>query len=255
MAEPPLFRKVAVVTGGASGIGRETAQRLARAGAAVVVADLNVDGALDVAEKLRLDGATASAVAVDVTDAAATDRMAEHALHEHGRIDVLSCNAGLASYPRTALETSEADFDRVFAVNVKGVWLCARSVIPAMRAAGGGSIVVTGSVMGERTRPGFSAYAPSKAAANHLSRTLAVELAPDGIRVNAVAPVATDTGMLPMFLGQDHPEKARKAFIAGIPMGRLAQPADVADATVFLASDAARFVTGVVLPVDGGRSI
>ncbi|MFB6848617.1 SDR family oxidoreductase [Streptomyces sp. NPDC056373] len=142
-------------------------------------------------------------------------------------------NAGLASYPRAALETSEADFDRVFAVNVKGVWLCARSVIPAMRAAGGGSIIVTGSVMGERTRPGFSAYAPSKAAANHLSRTLAVELAPEGIRVNAVAPVATDTGMLPMFLGPDHPEEAREAFIAGIPMGRLAQPADVADATVF----------------------
>ena len=116
-------------------------------------------------------------------------------------------------------------------------------------------MIITGSVMGERARPGFSAYAPSKAAANHMARILALELAADQIRVNAVAPVATNTAMLPLFLGPEQPEQAREAFIAGIPLGRLAEPADVADAIVFLASDAARFITGVVLPVDGGRSI
>jgi 3-oxoacyl-[acyl-carrier protein] reductase len=168
---------------------------------------------------------------------------------------VLSCNAGLAGYPTSALEADPDEFDRIFAVNVKGVWNCVRAAVPAMRRAGGGAITIVGSVMGERARPGFGAYAASKAAVNHLAKVLALELAADGIRVNALAPVATDTAMLPQFLGPDDPERARAAFIAGIPLGRLAQPEDIADAAVFLSSDAARFLTGVVLPVDGGRSI
>ena len=172
-----------------------------------------------------------------------------------GRLDVLSCNAGFTGYPVPAVDADPDEFDRIFAVNVKGVWLCVRAAVPALRRAGGGAITITGSVMGERARPGFGAYASSKAAVNHLARVLALELAADGIRVNALAPVATDTPMLPRFLGTDDPEKARAAFIAGIPLGRLAEPGDIADAAVFLASDAARFLTGVVLPVDGGRSI
>ena len=124
-----------------------------------------------------------------------------------------------------------------------------------MRRAGGGAITITGSVMGKRARPGFGAYAASKAAANHLARVLALELAADGIRVNGLAPVATDTPMLASFLGPDDPERSRAAFIAGIPLGRLAQPEDIADAALFLVSAAARFLTGVVLPVDGGRAI
>ncbi len=245
-----LQDKVALVTGGASGIGRSTARRCAAAGAAVLVADLDTAGASAVATELTGDGGRAAGAGVDVTDQVAV--AAAQAESEFGRLDVLSCNAGLAGYPTPALDADPDEFDRIFAVNVKGVWNCVRA---AVRRAGGGAITIVGSVMGERARPGFGAYASSKAAVNHLARVLALELAADGIRVNALAPVATDTAMLPQFLGPDDPEQARAAFIAGIPLGRLAQPEDIADAAVFLSSDAARFITGAVLPVDGGRSI
>lgn len=247
-----LDGRVALVTGGASGIGRSTARRLADAGAAVLIADRDLDGAEAVAKEFGERGAAAR---VDVTDEASVVAAVALAEERFGRLDVLSCNAGLAGYPTPALEADPGEFDRIFAVNVKGVWNCARAAVPAMRRAGGGAITIVGSVMGERARPGFGAYAASKAAVNHLAKVLALELAADGIRVNALAPVATDTAMLPQFLGPDDPERARAAFIAGIPLGRLAQPEDIADAAVFLSSDAARFVTGVVLPVDGGRSI
>jgi 3-oxoacyl-[acyl-carrier protein] reductase len=146
-----------------------------------------------------------------------------------------------------ALDADPDEFSRIFEVNVKGVWLGVRTAVPAMRRAGGGAIVITGSVMGERARPGFGAYASSKAAANHLAKILALALAPDAIRVNCLAPVATDTPMLPHFLGKGDSERTRAPFVAGIPLGRLAQPVEIADAALFLASDAARFLTGVVL--------
>jgi 3-oxoacyl-[acyl-carrier protein] reductase len=238
-----LDGKAVIVTGGASGIGRATARRLAAAGASVLVADLDVES---------VEG---PAVRADVTRAADTDAMVRAAVDAFGRLDAIVCNAGLAAYPKPAVDIPEDEFDRILAVNVKGPWLSARSAIPALRAAGGGSIVITGSVMGERTRPGFAAYASSKAAANHLARTLALELASDGIRVNALAPVATDTAMLPQFLGPDDPEGARERFIGSIPLGRLATPEDVAEVAAFLLSDGAGFLTGVVVPVDGGRSI
>jgi 3-oxoacyl-[acyl-carrier protein] reductase len=244
-----LERKVAIVTGGASGIGLATVRGLAASGARVVVADLDGDGARAAAEEV---GGTA--VQVDVTDAASCEAMVAAALDAHGGLDVLACNAGLTTSPAPAVDITEDDFDATFAVNVKGAWLTARAAVPALRTSGG-AIVVTGSVMGDRTRPGFAAYAPSKAAVNHLARTLAVELAPDGIRVNSVAPVATDTPMLATFLGDDDPDAARERFVASIPLGRLARAEDVASAICWLASDAASFVTGVVLPVDGGRSI
>lgn len=250
-----LTGKVALVTGGASGIGRATVLSLAQAGAGVVVADLDADGAGALAEEVVSGGGRAVSVAVDVTRVADTERMVAVAEEELGRLDALVCNAGLARYPRPASELDEEEFDQIYAVNVKGPWLSTRAAAPALRRTGGGAVTITGSVMGERTRPGFSAYASSKAAANHLARTLALELAPDGIRVNAVAPVATDTPMLPQFLGLEDPEGARERFIGGIPLGRLAEPEDVAAAITWLSSDAAGFVTGVVLPVDGGRSI
>lgn len=255
MVEKILQGKVALVTGGASGIGRSTTLRFAEAGADVVVADLNVEGAEAVAKEVAALGGRAAVARVDVTDAPSISVAVELAESEFGRLDVLSCNAGLAGFPVPALDADSDEFDRIFAVNVKGVWNCARASVPALRRAGGGAITIVGSVMGERARPGFGAYASSKAAANHLARTLALELAGDSIRVNALAPVATDTAMLPQFLGPEDPDRARAAFIAGIPLGRLAQPEDIADAAVFLSSDAARFITGVVLPVDGGRSI
>ncbi|MEJ2890624.1 SDR family oxidoreductase [Actinomycetospora aeridis] len=247
-----LDGRVAVVTGGASGIGRATARRFVDAGASVVVADRDGDGAERVAEEL---GDAAVAGTVDVTHPAQVDAAMALAESRFGRLDVLSCNAGLATSPTPALDADPDEFARVLAVNVTGQWLCVRAAVPAMRRAGCGAVTITGSVMGERARPGFGAYAASKAAVNHLAKVLALELAPDGIRVNCLAPVATDTPMLKSFLGPDDPERARAAFIAGIPLGRLAEPEDIADAAVFLASDAARFLTGVVLPVDGGRAI
>jgi 3-oxoacyl-[acyl-carrier protein] reductase len=254
MSNQDMTGQVAIVTGGASGIGRAATERFAAAGASVVIADLNAAGAQELAAKVVADGGAAIGVRVDVTNAADTDTMVTAAEDAFGRVDVLVANAGLSHLPMSALDMEENDFDRTFAVNVKGAWLSVRSAVPAMRRTGGGSIVITGSVMGERTRPGFAAYASSKAASNHLARTLALELAPD-IRVNAVAPVATETAMLSNFLGRDDPEASRAAFVAGIPLGRLASPYDIADGIVFLSSDAARFISGVVLPVDGGRSI
>jgi 3-oxoacyl-[acyl-carrier protein] reductase len=245
--------RVAVVTGAASGIGRATAQRLLQADAKVVIADVNRIGAERTAEELSGIGECLP-FAVDVTSSEQVTALFAYAEARFGAVHVLSHNAGLAGYPTPALDAGEDQFDQILAVNVKGAWLCARAAVPAMQRAGRGSIVLTGSIMGERARPGFGAYASSKAAVNHLTRTLALEWAPT-IRVNAVAPVATDTAMLPQFLGPDDPDVARERFIASIPLGRLAQPEDVAEAIAFLASDAAAFLTGVVLPVDGGRSI
>jgi 3-oxoacyl-[acyl-carrier protein] reductase len=255
MTEQVLRGKVAVVTGGASGIGRATVERFVAAGASVVVADLDAQRTEQTVKELVAQGAPAAPCQVDVTDADEVASAMSLAEAEFGRLDILFCNAGLASYPVPAMDADPDQFSRIFEVNVKGVWLCVRAAVPAMRRAGGGSIVITGSIMGERARPGFGAYAPSKAAANHLAKVLALELAPDAIRVNSLAPVATDTPMLPHFLGQADPERARAAFIAGIPLGRLAQPDDVADSALFFASDASRFLTGVVIPIDGGRSI
>lgn len=255
VAENGLHGRVAMVTGGASGIGRATAQRFVAGGAAVVIADLDADGGERAAKELVAQGGRAVSAPVDVVDHAQVAAAVALAESEFGKLDTLSCNAGLATCPVPAMEADRDEFGRVFDVNVKGVWVCVRAVVPALRRAGGGAITITGSVMGERARAGFGAYAASKAAVNHLAKVLALELAPDGIRVNCLAPVATDTPMLATFLGPDDPERARAAFIAGIPLGRLAQPQDIAEAAAFLVSDAAAFLTGVVLPVDGGRAI
>lgn len=253
MGNTSLETKTALVTGGGSGIGRAIATQLVESGATVVVVDLNLDAAT---ETVELIGPTrAVAAQADVRDPSQLENAVALAEQHWGRLDIVSSNAGLALTPTRVDLVPDEDFDRIFSVNVKGVWNTVRASIPALRRAGGGSIVITGSIMGERTRPGQAAYASSKAAANHLARSFALDLAADNIRVNAVAPVATDTAMLPTFLGPDDPVASKAAFIAGIPLGRLALPTDVAAATVFLASDAASFLTGVVLPVDGGRGI
>lgn len=255
MEAKALTGKVAMVTGAGSGIGRAIALRLAHDGAAVVVLDLRADGAAETTGLIHAAGGSAASAVADVTDRASLDAAVSLAEEEFGPITIVSSNAGRAAYPSAADVASDDDFDAIFAVNVKGVWNTVRASIPSLRRAGGGSVVITGSIMGERARPAQAAYASSKAAANHLARCFALDLAADGIRVNSVAPVVTETAMLPMFLGPDHPEEVRDRFLATIPLGRMATPEDVAAAVAFLAGDDSGFITGAVLPVDGGRGI
>jgi 3-oxoacyl-[acyl-carrier protein] reductase len=250
-----LAGKVAIVTGAASGFGRESAERFAAESARVVVVDLDEEGAKGVAAGISDHGGEATHLHGDVTNAADAEEMVRAAVEGYGGLDVLFCNAGVPTEPRPIRETSEEVFDRTMAVNVKGVFLGVRAAVPAMRRGGGGSIVVTSSIMGVRTRPGFTAYAASKAAAIHFANTLALELAPDGIRVNCLATFAGDTPMLRTFIGDREEDEGRAAFVSTIPLGRLALPTDVASAALFLASDEASFITGAVLPVDGGRGI
>lgn len=249
-----LEGKVAIVTGAASGIGRASAERFAAEGARVVIADLDESGAREAAEAITGDGGEATHVRVDVTRADDTDAMVSAAVERYGSLDVLFNNAGLATASVPVEETAESVWDAAMAVNVKGVFLCSRAAAPALRR-GGGSIIVTSSIMGVRARPGYTAYAAAKAAAIQLARTLALEMASDGVRVNCLAPVATDTPMLGTFIGDRDVDEGRSAFVSSIPLGRLALPADVAEAALFLASDESAFITGTVLPVDGGRGI
>jgi len=249
-----LEGKVAIVTGAASGIGRASAERFAAEGARVVIADLDASGAQEVANGIVEDGGKAIPFGADVTRADETKAMVAAAVERYGRLDILFNNAGLATAPAPIEETAESVWDAAMAVNVKGVFLCSRAAAPALRS-GGGSIIVTSSIMGIRARPGYTAYATSKAAVVQLARTLALEMASDGVRVNCLAPVATDTPMLGTFIGDRDLEEGRAAFVSSIPLGRLALPADVAEAALFLASEESAFITGTVLPVDGGRGI
>lgn len=242
-----------IVTGGASGIGYAVAARFSSVGVPVLIADIDGDRAVRAAKELAGYGAVVLGCWADVTDPVGLTDAVRLAESEFGSLTTAALNAGITSYSADVMDADPDEFDRIMAVNVKGVWLGARAVVPALRRAGGGSIIITGSAMGVRARAGFGAYAASKAAANHLARVLATELAADNIRVNALAPLAVETPMLPKFLGQDDSGQAREAFLAGVPMRRLATAADVADAAFFLCSDAARFLTGVVLPIDGGR--
>jgi len=189
-----------------------------------------------------------------VSRAADVDRAVAEAVAAFGKLDILVNNAGISHRNRPMLEVDEAEFDRVFAVNVKSIYLLARAVVPHFRQAGGGVILNIGSTAGIRPRPGLAWYNASKGAVNLLSKSMAVELAPDRIRVNALAPVAGETPLLATFMGEDTPER-RAAFRATIPWGRLSTPQDIANAALFLCSDEAEMVTGAVLEVDGGRCI
>jgi 3-oxoacyl-[acyl-carrier protein] reductase len=246
-----LAHKTALVTGAARGFGLGIAETFAREGARVVVLDINEAAARKVADGI---GESAVAVSCDVSNAADVQRAAIEAITALGRLDILVNNAGTSHRNRPMLEVEEAEFDRVFAVNVKSIYLLARAVVPHFRQAGGGVILNIGSTAGIRPRPGLAWYNASKGAVNLLSKSMAVELAPDRIRVNALAPVAGETPLLATFMGEDTPER-RAAFRATIPWGRLSTPQDIANAALFLCSDEAEMVTGAVLEVDGGRCI
>jgi 3-oxoacyl-[acyl-carrier protein] reductase len=246
-----LQSKVALVTGAASGFGKAIAETYAREGAKVAVVDINAAAAKEVAKAI---GPAAVAVACDVSRKADVDAATAATVSAFGTIDILVNNAGAAHRNRPMLEVDEAEFDRVFAVNVKSIFLFAHAVIPLFRKQRRGVIINIGSTAGIRPRPGLAWYNASKGAVNLLSKSMAVELASDKIRVCALAPVAGETALLPTFLGSDDPA-VRAKFVASVPLGRLSVPQDVANAALFLASDEAEFLTGVVLEVDGGRCV
>lgn len=246
-----LENKVAIVTGAASGFGASIARRFAEEGAKVLVCDLNDKGANVVAKEI---GENAVAFRTDVSKADDVQRMAQGALERFGDLDILVNNAGTTHLNRPMLEVDEDTFDRVFAVNVKSIYLTALAAVPIFRQRGGGVIVNIGSTAGIRPRPGLTWYNSSKGAVHIMSKSMALELAPDKIRVNVIAPVMGETGLLESFMGMNDTPEHRAKFIATIPWGRMSTPADVAAAAVFLASDEAELITGIELPVDGGRT-
>jgi 3-oxoacyl-[acyl-carrier protein] reductase len=244
-----LAKKVAIVTGAASGFGAEIARRFAEEGVRLVLADLDPVACERIACEIGADFLVA-----DVSSGADSAHMIATAIERFGRLDILVNNAGRPQAPTSIVETDEQEFERLMAVNAKAIFLAAKGATPIMRAQGGGVILNTVSVAAIRPRPNLTAYNASKGAALTLTKSLAIELAPDRIRVNAVCPGPGDTPMLATFVGGDS-DAHRAAFLSSIPLGRLCSPGDVAGAMVFLASDEASFITGAVLEVDGGRCI
>ena len=244
-----LTGRTAIVTGGASGFGAGIVAKFRAEGAEVMIADLNAEAAAAVAAD---SGALAQAT--DVADGDSVAAMAEAALAAWGRVDILVNNAGITHKAGPLEDVAEADFDRVFAVNAKSVYLTARALVPGMKAAGQGAILNIASTAGISPRPRLNWYNASKGWMIAATKAMAVELAPAGVRVNALAPVAGETPLLPSFLGEDTPER-RAQFLATIPLGRFSTPRDLGNAACFLCSDEASMITGAVLEVDGGRCI
>jgi 3-oxoacyl-[acyl-carrier protein] reductase len=246
-----LIDKTALITGAARGFGFGIAETFAREGARVALLDLDEEAAIAAANQI---GGNAFALRCDVADFADVGRAVAAVIEAFGKIDIVVNNAGISHRNKPMLEVTEEEFDRVFAVNVKSIYNMTLATVPHFRENGGGAVVNIGSTAGLRPRPGLTWYNASKGAVNLLSKSMAVELAPDRIRVNAIAPVAGETPLLPTFMGEDTPEK-RAAFVATIPWGRFSTPRDIANAALFLCSDEAEMVTGAVLEVDGGRCI
>ncbi len=247
-----LSQKTAIITGGASGFGRGIVEVFHAQGANVVIADLNLEGAKEVADALE---GRALAIRCDVTSLEDLERVVESAIGSFGKVDIVVNNAGWSHKNQPMLEVGEEEFDLVFAVNVKSIYQMSKAVIPHMRNNKNGVIINIGSTAGKRPRPGLSWYNATKGAVNLLSKSMAVELAPDNIRVNCVAPVIGATALLETFMGEKDTPQARAKFSAGIPLGRFSTPRDIANAALYFASDDADFITGVVMEVDGGRCI
>ena len=246
-----LKGKTAIVTGGASGFGEGIVRKFLDEGARVVIADINLDAANRLADEVGKD---AIAVYVDVTSGASVEQLRTDTEKSFDRIDIVINNAGVTHLPAALDQVSEEDFDRVFAVNCKSVYLMARTFIPDMKARKAGVILNIASTAGVSPRPNLNWYNSSKGWMNTATKTMAVELASFGIRVNAVNPVAGETPLLPSFMGGDTPE-LRQKFISTIPLGRFSTPEDIANASCYLCSDEASMITGVCMEVDGGRVI
>lgn len=245
-----LTNKVAIVTGAASGIGRAAALALAREGARVVLADVDMDGGTATAQAIAAAGGTATFVRVDVSAAADVAAMVNCAVAAYGRLDCAFNNAGINDENGPAADLDEALWDRTIAINLKGIWLCMKYEIPAMLAIGGGAIVNTSSVVGLTGRRDTPAYVASKHGIIGLTKATALDYGKQGIRVNAVCPGTIRTAMYVRRLGDDAALDARLA--ANTPIGRLGTAEDVAEAVVWLCSDASSFVTGQSLVIDGG---
>ena len=244
-----LAGKIAIVTGAASGFGEGIARRFAAEGAKVVIADLDGTAAEALAGELG-----AVAVRADVSIDADVAHLSEAALALAGRIDILVNNAGIGQAPQPLESVSEDEFDRLFAVNARSVFLGARHVVPAMKTRRAGAILNIASTGAVSPRPNLAWYNATKGWMVAATRAMAIELAPFGVRVNALNPVAGDTPLLATFMGEDMPQR-RARVLATIPLGRLSTPADIAAAAAFLCSDEASLITGVALEIDGGRCL
>ncbi len=247
-----LKGKVAIVTGAGGGFGEGIAREFVNQGAKVIVADLSGDAARRVLAEL---GPNAAAIEGDVSKGDDVKAMVEAAVGVFGGLDIVVNNAGTTHRNQPMLNVDEETFDRVYAVNVKSIYWMSQYAIPVLRAQGrGGSIINISSTAGIRPRPGLVWYNGTKGAVNTMTQCMALELAPDNIRVNAICPVLGRTGLTELFMGQANDPDVRAKFMASIPLGRMSTPADIANACVWLGEDASSFITGVLLPVDGGRT-
>ncbi len=248
--------KSIIVTGSGGGIGEGIALRLAAQGARVIVNDINAAMGQQVVDRITAAGGTASFFAADVTQTNDVKALVAAAVQRHGKLDVMVNNAGWTHRNRPALEVSEEDFDKCFAVNMKSIYLATIHAVPAFRANGGGAFINIASTAGVRPRPGLTWYNGSKGAVITTSKSLAAELGPDNIRVNCINPVFNpDTGLSAEFAGGPLDEERKAKFRATIPLGRFSTALDVANAALYLASDEASFISGVCIEVDGARCV
>lgn len=250
-----LLNRVAIVTGSGSGIGQGIAKKMAEEGAIVVVADLREESAQETAKFITDNGGKSKAIICDVSRPEDVKRMVDSTIEEFGQIDILVNNAGAPMSFTPVEEVTESLWDLMMNVNAKGPFLTSKHVIPHMKAKGRGSIINISSIASKRVRPGLTAYCASKGAVLLLTQSLAIELAKEGIRVNAINPGPAETPMLPKFFASMDPEEGRSLYENSVPLGRLCQPEDIAYMSAYLASDDASFITGAIFDVDGGRGL
>lgn len=255
-----LPNKVALITGSGSGMGRASAVLFSKEGAKISIVDLDEKAGQETVEMIEGKGGGAIFIRADVSKAADVEKMIKTTVHTYGKLDILFNNAGIPMSFTPVEEVTEELWNRIMDINVKGIFLAAKYAAPIMKKQGGGVIINTASIGGVRPRPGLSAYNTSKAAAIMLTKALAIEFASFKIRVNVINPVATETPMLAKFIASgevkgEQLDAGRRNFIDTIPLGRLAQPEDVAYTALFLASDEASLITGASFDVDGGRGI
>jgi len=250
-----LAGKVALVTGAASGFGLAITRKFVAEGAKVVATDINSDALAKVYDVNSASAAHIAPVTANVTSAEDWAKIIETAVSKFGGLDVLVNNAGTSYKNKPTLDVTEEEFDKVFAVNVKSIYLSVPAAVPALKQRGGGCIINIASIGAMRPRPGLVWYNATKAAVANASKGLAAEFGKDNIRVNALCPLLSGTGLFEQFVGVPYTEENMKKFLFNVPLGRLTDPEDIANVTAFLASDEGRFVTGVNLEVDGGRAV